>query len=89
MSYFKYLCHFQAENGEDLFARCDSVNPTIGSLVDAYPTYEDLVNAHNATTATISKVNIVSVILKLDFNSDEIRYSSYRPYQKQSARFIA
>ncbi|KAJ5391993.1 hypothetical protein N7509_007483 [Penicillium cosmopolitanum] len=53
---FQYLCRFQTENGEDFFAKCASVKPTIGSSVEAYPTYEDLLNGQNATTATISKL---------------------------------
>ncbi|KAJ5591708.1 uncharacterized protein N7459_002077 [Penicillium hispanicum] len=56
MSYFQYLCRFQTESGEDFFAKCASVKPTIGSSVDAYPTHEDLVNGRNATTATIAKL---------------------------------
>ncbi|OQE46281.1 hypothetical protein PENCOP_c001G04146 [Penicillium coprophilum] len=56
MSSFQYLCRFSTENGEAFFAKCASVKPTIGALVDAYPTYKDLVNGNNATTATIAKL---------------------------------
>ncbi len=57
MSSFQYLCRFHTENGEAFFAKCASVKPAIGASVDAYPTYEDLVNGKNATTATIAKVS--------------------------------
>lgn len=57
MGSFQYLCRFHTENGEAFFAKCASNKPTIGASVDAYPTYEDLVNGKNATTATIAKVS--------------------------------
>lgn len=56
MSPFQYLCRFQTEKGEDFFAKCASFKPTIGSSVDSYSTYKDLVNNKNANTATIAKV---------------------------------
>ncbi|PIG69127.1 fumarylacetoacetate hydrolase [Aspergillus arachidicola] len=56
MSSFLYLCRFHTENGEAFFAKCASVTPTIGASVEAYPTYEDLVDGKNVTTATIAKL---------------------------------
>lgn len=56
MSAFQYLCYFETENADRFFANCASPQPAIGALIDAYPTYEDLVQGQNATTATIAKV---------------------------------
>ncbi|KAJ5681292.1 hypothetical protein N7455_007601 [Penicillium solitum] len=56
MSSFRYLCHFETENGDRFFANCTSTRPVIGALVDAYSTYEDLDQGQNATTATIAKL---------------------------------
>ncbi|KAL3450516.1 hypothetical protein BJX65DRAFT_315983 [Aspergillus insuetus] len=56
MSSFQYLCHFETDDGSRLFTNCASPKPSIGSLVDAYPTYEDLVHGQNAKTATIARL---------------------------------
>ncbi|KAL2866512.1 fumarylacetoacetate hydrolase family protein [Aspergillus lucknowensis] len=53
---YKYLCQFETETGERFFAKCDSTEPTIGDSVSAYPSFEDLAEDRNATTATIAKL---------------------------------
>lgn len=58
MSSFQYLCHFETDNGARFFTKCSSTTPATGRLVDAYPTYEDLEQGQNATTATIAKVSL-------------------------------
>jgi hypothetical protein len=60
MSSFQYLCFFETDDGSRLFTNCASPKPSIGSLVDAYPTYEDLAQGQNAKTATIAKVGFTS-----------------------------
>ncbi|OJJ07617.1 hypothetical protein ASPVEDRAFT_142159 [Aspergillus versicolor CBS 583.65] len=55
-SSFQYLCHFETDNGSRFFTKCSSTNPATGIPVDAYPTYEDLLQGRNATTATIAKL---------------------------------
>lgn len=88
MNSFRYLCHFETENGNNLFTDCASADPTIGSVVDAYPTYEDLVQGQNATTATISKVLCHANPSEVRYTANCIFYSYFRLCLKQKSPFI-
>lgn len=56
MAPFKYLIHFETEDKETFFAKCDSTEPVIGASMTAYGTFEDLTENRNSSTATIAKV---------------------------------
>ncbi|OAA52140.1 fumarylacetoacetate hydrolase [Cordyceps fumosorosea ARSEF 2679] len=56
MAPFQYLSRFETAEGDTFYANVGSNNPTIGSKVQAYPTYEDLLEDRDARTVVIAKV---------------------------------
>jgi hypothetical protein len=53
---FRYLVHFENDNGDQFFANGDSPDPVIGGQIAAYRSFDDLREGKGAVNTAIAKV---------------------------------
>ncbi|KAL4816725.1 hypothetical protein BDW67DRAFT_175338 [Aspergillus spinulosporus] len=56
MATFEYLYRFCTDEGEKYFAKCNSTNPPIGAVANAFSTFEDLLGDKNPRQVTVAKL---------------------------------
>ncbi|OKP06052.1 Fumarylacetoacetate hydrolase domain-containing protein 2 [Penicillium subrubescens] len=55
---FRYLVHFENDNGDQFFANGDSPDPVIGGQIAAYRSFDDLREGKGAVNTAIAKLKV-------------------------------